>query len=130
MPFQPEFGSFTSSLRPTTILPPDLDLIKRQQAQNLVGYTFSNSDCLSQGPCGIVLDIVNCISQGYPSLVLQERPLWKLSCLDQLFPDMLVVALDLVLFQPFVSLTRSTIPIAFFNLVSPPVKSMYLLLLY
>ncbi|PMD13429.1 hypothetical protein NA56DRAFT_755736 [Hyaloscypha hepaticicola] len=43
MPFQPEFGSFITSLRSTTTPPSDLDLIKRQQPQNFVGYTFSNS---------------------------------------------------------------------------------------
>ena len=82
MPLQPGFESFTSSLRPTTTSPPDLDLIKRQQAQNFVGYTSSDFLCLSQSPCGIVLDAANYISQGYPSLVLQEQPLRKVSRLD------------------------------------------------
>jgi hypothetical protein len=61
MTFQTGDESFARSLRPATTAPPDLNLMRRQQAQSFIGYTFSDSSCLSQGLYNIIPDIANYI---------------------------------------------------------------------
>jgi hypothetical protein len=105
MPFQTGVETFARSHRPATTAPPDLNLVRRQQAQSFIGYTSSDSSCLSQESYIIISNVANCISQGYPSLAAHHTPSWKPSHSDRVYPDMLAVAWELVFLQQAVPIT-------------------------